>query len=81
METKNKTGEWIPLPDFEERHDYRPEIDYKEVIDEYNRLRSEGRKSEAQEILRQQGGIISLIGKAHYQDATGGTPLRNPLLT
>ena len=51
---------------FDAANSYDPNVDYNEVLNEYNRLVDEKNVAEALALLKKHGGIISLIGKIHY---------------
>ena len=53
--------------EFESRYGYDENINYIDVVEQYNELVEQGRQDEAKSLLRVHGGIISLCGKRDYQ--------------
>lgn len=61
---------------------YDPSVDYEAVLTRYNEFAAKKDRDGIKALLREHGGIISLIGKHYYQhnQPKGEGCVRNPLL-
>ena len=47
---------------------YNPDVNYKALLAHYNKLVENGKQDEAKAILREFGGIISILGNKYKQE-------------
>lgn len=46
---------------------YIDKVSYKEVLDRYNALIGEGKQNDAKRLIREHGGLLSVLFKYNYQ--------------